>query len=59
MNSFNSNSEKIGPTSEPEKKSKKRYNKPIFRFERVFETSALACGKVSRTQQGCGPRGKS
>jgi hypothetical protein len=23
------------------------------RFERVFETSALTCGKVQSTQQGC------
>jgi hypothetical protein len=27
--------------------------KPAFRFERVFETSALSCGKVQSTQTGC------
>ena len=29
-----------------EKQSKKPYTKPAFRFERVFETQALSCGKV-------------
>jgi hypothetical protein len=26
--------------------TKKRYQKPAFRYERVFETLALACGKI-------------
>ncbi len=30
----------------PSKIEKKVYTKPKFRFERVFETTALACGKV-------------
>jgi len=59
MNSFESKNAKSDSTSGPEKKSKKPYSKPAFRFERVFETSALACGKVSHTQHGCGRRGKS
>jgi hypothetical protein len=29
------------------------YQKPAFRCERVFETMALACGKVHPTQQQC------
>jgi len=29
-----------------ERKPKKQYQKPAFRHERVFETTALACGKV-------------
>ena len=33
---------------------KKTYNKPAFRFERVFETMALTCGKIGPTQGGCG-----
>ncbi len=33
--------------------AKKPYNKPALRFERVFETSALTCGKVQTTQSGC------
>jgi hypothetical protein len=30
-----------------EKKLKKVYMRPTFRFERVFETQALACGKIA------------
>jgi hypothetical protein len=33
--------------------SKKPYEKPSFRFEQVFVTTALSCGKVSSTQQAC------
>jgi len=32
---------------------KKPYQKPEFRYERVFETRALACGKLSSTQAQC------
>lgn len=32
---------------------KKPYRKPAFRQERLFETSALSCGKVQSTQSGC------
>jgi hypothetical protein len=32
---------------------KKPYKKPEFRFEKVFETMALACGKIAVTQQNC------
>ena len=32
---------------------KKAYVKPSFQHERVFETMALACGKVSATQAQC------
>ncbi len=32
---------------------KKPYQKPQFRFERVFETQALTCGKVQSTQGSC------
>jgi hypothetical protein len=38
--------------SEPTR-SRKPYQKPAFRFERVFETMALACGKVNSTQSHC------
>ncbi len=34
------------------KQAKKPYTKPAFRFERVFETQALSCGK---TQGFTGP----
>jgi hypothetical protein len=32
---------------------KKPYLKPAFRHEQVFETMALACGKINNTQQQC------
>jgi hypothetical protein len=32
---------------------KKPYQKPSFRYERVFETMALSCGKVHPTQFQC------
>jgi hypothetical protein len=38
------------PEQEPPKKA---YVKPAFRHERVFETMALACGKISGTQASC------
>lgn len=34
-------------------KGKKPYQKPEFRFERVFETAALACGKIAGTSAIC------
>jgi len=33
--------------------AKKPYVKPVVRSERVFETMALACGKVQATQASC------
>ena len=32
---------------------KLRYQKPAFRYEGVFETMALSCGKISGTQGAC------
>jgi hypothetical protein len=32
---------------------KRPYVKPAFRHEQVFETMALACGKISSTQSQC------
>lgn len=32
---------------------KKPYKAPSFRFESVFEVSALSCGKVYATQGAC------
>lgn len=34
-------------------KSKRPYKKPGFLHEKVFETMALACGKLSPTQAQC------
>jgi len=35
------------------KPAKKPYTKPDFRFERVFETQALTCGKINSTIGQC------
>lgn len=32
---------------------RKPYQKPAVRYEKVFETSALSCGKVQTTQAQC------
>ena len=34
-------------------KSKRSYVKPAFQHEKVFETMALACGKIAPTQGSC------
>jgi hypothetical protein len=36
-----------------ETRAKKPYCKPDFKFERVFETMALSCGKISPVQAQC------
>ncbi|HKM48011.1 MAG TPA: hypothetical protein VJX69_10505 [Terriglobales bacterium] len=35
----------------PKEQAKKPYTKPTFRFERVFETQALTCGKTGTLGQ--------
>jgi hypothetical protein len=47
MNNSSSNEPRTPATN------KKPYEKPAFRFEKVFVTTALSCGKVSPTQQSC------
>ena len=42
-----------GDSGRSEAAKKKPYVKPAFRHERVFETMALACGKVSTTDSTC------
>ncbi|MBZ5643618.1 MAG: hypothetical protein LAO19_12725 [Acidobacteriia bacterium] len=49
MNEKKSPAEK---TPEPVK-ARKPYKTPSLKFERVFEVSALACGKVFSTEGGC------
>jgi hypothetical protein len=34
-------------------KPKTPYEKPSFRFEQVFVTSALSCGKVNNSEANC------
>ena len=36
-----------------ESPARKTYHKPEVRHEKVFETSALSCGKVQTTQHQC------
>lgn len=43
----------LGQTKEESRPSKKTYQDPAFRFERVFETMALACGKIQATNFQC------
>ena len=40
-------------TTGAKRTAKKPYLKPQMRYERVFETMALTCGKVQTTQSGC------
>jgi len=42
--------EKSSKTDTPSRK--KPYEKPGFRYERVFETQALSCGKIGILQCG-------
>jgi hypothetical protein len=37
----------------PVTSAKRAYEKPSFRHEKVFETMALACGKIQVTQAQC------
>jgi hypothetical protein len=48
----NDSNEKKVRDGEPERK-KRPYQKPAFRYERVFETMALSCGKMSPAQLQC------
>lgn len=37
-----------------EKKTRRKpYTKPAFKYERVFETTALSCGKMTSAQLQC------
>jgi hypothetical protein len=47
------NSSRGKPREEAASPTKKPYKAPSFRFEPVFEVSALACGKVFGTQGSC------
>jgi hypothetical protein len=38
--------------------AKKPYEKPSFRYEKVFVTTALSCGKLAITGGPCGSNGK-
>ena len=48
------------PNKQPEEgsASKKAYQAPSFRVERVFVTTSLSCGKIDVTQSTCGSNRK-
>jgi hypothetical protein len=39
--------------SQRSNRPKKAYEKPLFRHEPIFETSALACGKINGSAAQC------
>jgi len=43
------------PSDEPRTPAtnKKPYEKPSFRYEQVFVTTALSCGKIAGLSQNC------
>ena len=43
----------VRPIGEGERSGRKPYQKPEARFEVVFETMALSCGKMQSTQGAC------
>jgi hypothetical protein len=46
--------EEIGADAQSESmRNRKPYHKPAFRFERVFETQALSCGKIFSHGTSC------
>lgn len=45
--------ESVGASAAEPPARKLPYEKPAFRFEGVFETTALACGKIAGTQGQC------
>jgi len=54
---MNANRPPTGPPTDPEPPaaatSKKPYLKPAYQREQVFETTALACGKINTTSGAC------
>jgi hypothetical protein len=52
---MNSERPPSGPPTdrEPAAAAKKPYQKPAFQREQVFETMALACGKIGPTTGAC------
>ena len=48
MNNISSQDEPSTPST-----NKKPYEKPAFRYEQVFVTSALSCGKIAGANQFC------
>ena len=53
MTSENKNQRRAGSERDSAAKPKRPYVKPAFQHEKVFETMALACGKLGPTQAQC------
>jgi hypothetical protein len=53
MMARNQDEEDIRRAADEKPLEKKPYKKPSYRYERVFVTSALSCGKVTTTQASC------
>ena len=53
MNSRRDSQSRGESTLPPGFKEKRPYAKPEFKHEKVFETMALACGKLAPTQHQC------
>ena len=54
MNDLERNSSSsVAAAAAPAREDRKPYQKPSFRFEHVFETMALQCGKIAGTSQAC------
>jgi hypothetical protein len=55
MNASRQNDHPASQPAEPDAQPvvKRPYQKPAFRRERIFETMALSCGKISPTQGQC------
>jgi hypothetical protein len=43
----------VASSAEARARPRKPYHRPTVRYERVFETQALTCGKVHTTQRSC------
>ena len=43
----------LASAGEAKSRPKRPYQKPVVRFERIFEVQALTCGKVQGTQGAC------
>jgi hypothetical protein len=55
---MNKDSQEEQPVEQKKATTKKPYVKPAFRYERIFETNALACMKMNTGMNVCMPGGK-
>jgi len=48
-----SKNDSVSSEPRPAAAARKPYEKPGFRFDQVFVTSALSCGKITTTDVNC------